>query len=118
MSAEPQDSARGNDRLRPERSDVPMLRIQRSEHGERVCFVLSGRIEAEYLPVLRRTIEGEELGRPLTLDLGQVKLVDGDAVCFLAQCEAAGATLENCPQYVREWIARERAPSSQPRRKT
>jgi ABC-type transporter Mla MlaB component len=95
-----------------------MLRIQRSQHGESVCFVLSGHIEAEYLPVLRRTIEGEELGRPLRLDLGQVKLVDGDAVSFLAQCEAAGATLENCPQYVREWIARERALGRKPGRKT
>src|SRR5262245_9428792 len=95
-----------------------MLRIQRSEHGEGVRFVLSGRIEAEYLPELRRMIEGEELGRPLTLDLGQVKLVDGDAVRFLAQCEAAGAKLENGPQFVREWIAREQATSSKPRRKT
>jgi len=95
-----------------------MLRIQRSEHGEGVRFMLSGRIEAEYLPELRRLIEGEERGRPFTLDLGEVKLVDGDAVHFLAQCEAAGARLENCPQYVREWIARELAPSSNPRQKT
>jgi hypothetical protein len=95
-----------------------MLRIQRSEQGKGVRFLLSGRIAAEYLPELRRMIGREESGRPLTLDLGQVKLVDGDAVCFLAQCEAAGATLENCPQYVREWITREGTPSSKPRRKT
>ena len=80
--------------------------------------MLSGRIEAEYLPELQRLIEVEEPGRPLALDLGAVKLVDGDAVRFLAQCEAAGATLENCPRYVREWIDREEVPSSKPRRKT
>ena len=95
-----------------------MLRIQRSEQGVGVRFMLSGRIEAEYLSELRRLIEGEERRRPLTLDLGEVKLVDRDAVTFLAQCEAAGATLENCPAYVREWIARERADSKNPRRKT
>jgi len=80
--------------------------------------MLSGRIEAEYLSELRRLIEGEERRRPLTLDLGEVKLVDRDAVTFLAQCEAAGATLENCPAYIRESIARERTDSKNPRRKT
>jgi hypothetical protein len=27
-----------------------------------------------------------------------------DAVQFLAGCEAAGMTLDNCPGYVRKWI--------------
>jgi len=80
--------------------------------------MLSGRIEAEYLSELRRVIECEERRRPLTLDLGEVKLVDRDAVTFLAQCEAAGATLENCPAYVREWVARERAEGNNRRCKT
>ncbi len=80
--------------------------------------MLSGRIEAEYLSELRRLVEGEERRRRLTLDLCEVKLVDRDAVTFLAQCEAAGATLENCPVYVREWITRERTESNSPRRKT
>ena len=80
--------------------------------------MLSGRIEAEYLSELRRLVEGEERRRRLTLDLGEVKLVDRDAVTFLAQCEAAGATLENCPVYVREWIARERAETQASGRKT
>ncbi len=83
-----------------------------------VRFMLSGRLEAEYLPELRRLIEGEERRRPLTLDLGEVKLVDREAVRFLAECKAADAMLENCPEYVREWIARERGPSRSPRRKT
>ena len=94
-----------------------MLRIQRSEQGEGVRFMLSGRIEAEHLPELRRLIEAEDRRRGLTLDLREVKLADRDAVSFLAQWEAAGATLENCPAYVHEWIARERVESSNPRRK-
>ena len=95
-----------------------MLRIQRSEHGQGVRLMLSGRIEAEYLPELRRLIEGEDRQRAVTLDLREVKLVDRDTVSFLAQCEAAGATLENCPAYVREWIARERAEGNNRRRKS
>ena len=91
-----------------------MLRIQRSTQGDDVRFTLSGRIEAEHLPELRRLIEGEEPERAITLDLAEVKLVDRDAVRFLAQCEAAGATLESCPAYVREWIAREGADPERP----
>ncbi len=94
-----------------------MLRIQRFENGESVRFMLSGRIEAEHLPELRRLVEGEDRGRELILDLREVRLVDREAVAFLAQCEAAGAMLENCPAYVREWLARERAASRRPRTK-
>jgi ABC-type transporter Mla MlaB component len=86
-----------------------MLRIQRSEKGDGVRLMLSGRIEAEHLPELRRLIEGEDRERVVTLDLTEVTLVDRDAVNFLADCGPAGVTLENCPAYVREWIARERA---------
>jgi len=44
----------------------------------------------------------------VVLDLKDIKLVNRDAVKFLAHCEADGARLENCPAYIREWIARER----------
>jgi hypothetical protein len=80
-------------------------------------LTLSGRIDAEHLSDLRRVIEGEDPQGRLTLDLEEVKLVDQDAVRFLARCEAAGATLEACAAYVREWITRERAESNNPRRK-
>jgi len=80
--------------------------------------MLSGRIEAEHLPELRRLLDAEERGCPVILDLGEVKLVDHDAVRFLAECAAAGATLQGCAVYVREWITRERARSRKLRRKT
>ena len=41
------------------------------------------------------------------LDLKEVKLVDREAVRFLAYCEAKGTTLKNCAVYIREWIRRE-----------
>jgi transcriptional regulator with AAA-type ATPase domain len=42
------------------------------------------------------------------LNLKELVLVDGDAVQFLAGCEAAGMTLRDCPGYVRRWIDREK----------
>jgi hypothetical protein len=44
----------------------------------------------------------------IILDLRDVRLADREAVRFLTACEADGMTLENCPAYVREWIAREK----------
>ena len=42
--------------------------------------------------------------RKVTLDLEELRLVDREAVRFLAVCEAEGIKLENCPLYIREWI--------------
>ena len=95
-----------------------MLRIERSMQDGFVRLKLSGRIDGEHLPDLRRVIEGEELQRGLVLDLGEVDLVDEDAVRFLARCEAAGSALEGCAEYVREWISREAKRRERRRRKT
>jgi hypothetical protein len=45
----------------------------------------------------------------IVLDLEQVRLVDLDAVHFLAVCETKGIDLRHCPPYVREWILSEKA---------
>ena len=37
-----------------------------------------------------------------------VSLADRDALKFLRDCEADGMKLENCPEYVREWMEREK----------
>jgi len=83
------------------------LRIQISAKAEAVAFTLSGRINAEEVVELQRLFEVEGQDHRIVLDLREVKLVDRDAVIFLARCEANGAQLENCPTYIREWIARE-----------
>ena len=44
----------------------------------------------------------------MVLDLKDVSVVDRAGVLLLARSEARGATLLNCPSYVREWILRER----------
>jgi hypothetical protein len=83
-----------------------MLKIQRKAN-ETVLFTLSGRIEAEDIDELRRLLELEDAGRNIALDLRDVTLVDRDGVKFLADGEANGIQLENCPAYIREWIGRE-----------
>ncbi len=83
------------------------LRIERSAKGEFVTFAVSGRIKAEEVPELQRLFEVEGQDRRIVLDLKEIKLVGRDAVRFLAQCEANGIQIENCPAYIREWIVRE-----------
>jgi anti-anti-sigma regulatory factor len=87
-----------------------MFKIQRSADGEFVVFTLSGRIKAVRLAELQKLLECEA-DDSLVLDLKEVKLVDRDAVSFLASCEAKGIKLANCPAYIREWIEKEAAQS-------
>ena len=72
-----------------------------------MTLTLSGRIKAEEVAELQRLFEVERQDHRIVLDLKEVKLVDRDAVRFLARCEANGTQLENCPAYIREWIVRE-----------
>ena len=84
-----------------------MLRIQKSANAGRVVFTLSGRIRVNDLAELQHVFALEGQTHGVNLDLKEVKLVDREAVRFLAHCEAEGTTLENCPVYIREWMRRE-----------
>ena len=84
-----------------------MLRIQRASNGK-VAFRLSGRIEAEDVAELRRLFSLECSAAKITLNLRDLVLADCYAVDFLAACEAAGMTLDDCPRYVRKWIDQRR----------
>jgi anti-anti-sigma regulatory factor len=83
-----------------------MFQIRRSVDNGLVTYCLSGRIEEEQLSELQRLLEIELRANPtaVALDLKDVRLVDREAVKFLASCEAGGIPLKNCPSYVREWI--------------
>jgi hypothetical protein len=70
-----------------------------------VVLRISGRIAANDVDVLRSAIDKER--GAITIDLGEVGLVERDAVNLLALSEARGVELRNCPPYIREWIARE-----------
>lgn len=84
------------------------LRIQKSVERERLVFTLTGRIGAEQIPELLTLLRSESPAHRIVLDLGQVRLVDRDAVLFLALCETLGASLRNCSAYIRKWIDQER----------
>jgi hypothetical protein len=82
-----------------------MFKIWRSSSGRRVLYFVSGRIDGEAVSELQSLLGREPAKRPPLLDLGEVQLVDAEAVEFFARCENAGIKLRNCPAYVREWIA-------------
>jgi len=86
-----------------------MIRIETSGSGDLVTFVLSGRIEKEDLGELKTLLEKNE--KTVVLDLKGIRLVDREAVRFLANFETDNARITNCPPYIREWIRRERAES-------
>jgi hypothetical protein len=90
-----------------------MLRIERLfSYG--VVFSLSGRIETGDVAELQRLLSLEPAGQNIALDLQDVTLVERDAVEFLARWESAGIELENCPAYVREWIAARKTARASP----
>ena len=85
------------------------LRIQRAAmETELASFRLSGRMRGEQVPVLREFLRSEARDHSLVLDLKELRLVDRDAVRFLEQIEAEGASLRNCSAFIREWILQER----------
>jgi anti-anti-sigma regulatory factor len=84
------------------------LRIDISDEPDRVVFRLIGRIQAEQVAELQALVKSDLPEQNLLMDLKEVKLVDRDAVRFLAEIEAQGASLRNCSAFVREWISRER----------
>jgi hypothetical protein len=79
------------------------LRIERSVR-QVMFFALSGRMTAEEVAELKALFDVDY--RKIVLDLRDVRLADRDAVKFLRDCEADGMKLENCPEYVREWMER------------
>jgi ABC-type transporter Mla MlaB component len=81
-----------------------MLKIRRSAASDEVIFALSGRIEKQHVSELLDLLQGENEGTQVALDLEEVKLVDREAVRFLAACEARGIRLQNPPPYIRKWI--------------
>jgi hypothetical protein len=82
-----------------------MLRLEESRNSH--LLRVSGRIDAENIAELK--MEMEIHPTLIAFELGEVTLVDADAVHFLAAAEAAGTELRNCPLFVREWIRRERS---------
>jgi len=81
-----------------------MLKIRRCEDEGFATYAVSGRIEEQYVAKLQELLDAETEDAEITLDLEELRLVDRQSVKFLADCEARGIKLKNCPSYIRQWI--------------
>jgi hypothetical protein len=79
------------------------LRIEKFSEANTATLRLIGRVQVEHLGELNAQIENNETD--VTLDLGEVSLVDVDVVRFLGACQAKGVKLTGCSPYIRHWIA-------------
>jgi hypothetical protein len=86
---------------------APMTcKIERlANEGTTVVLRLCGWIQVEHVKTIKELIEQEN--GEVALDLTEMTLVDRDAVNFLATCELKSIELQNCPAFLREWVASE-----------
>jgi hypothetical protein len=82
------------------------LKIKRiaGKHNTHIC--LSGQLRSEHIGQVKSEIERG--GPRVALDLGEVDLVDIDAVRFLNACESAGVSVLHCSPYISEWMLQEK----------
>lgn len=86
-----------------------MLKIEKDCDGSVTRLRLFGRIESDLIASIRSAISDCCAHAHKIMELSEVTLVDLEGVRFLISCEDEGVELVQCPPYVREWIARERA---------
>jgi hypothetical protein len=89
------------------RAETMTLKIRQvdDKRGRRIC--LSGQLRSEHLDELKSEVEHG--GARVTLDLGELDLVDIEGVRFLNACESAGVSILHCSPYIREWMLQERS---------
>lgn len=88
-------------------SRVVILKIEDVSSESGTALTLSGRIASRDVQQLKARLA--EARGPVALELQQVRLVDLDAVRFLAAAERGGVELRHVPPFVRAWILLERA---------
>jgi hypothetical protein len=84
------------------------FRIETATRGRFTIFILSGRIETAAIAELKTLFELQMDYGDIILDLKDVNAVGRDVITFLGRCETDGVKLENCAQYIREWMEREK----------
>ena len=81
-----------------------MWKVRRVEDGDRIVLSLSGRLEGEQLSELEEALAARTAFQSLILDLqGSDWWIRTPSVSW-PHCEAGGASLRNCPAYIRGWI--------------
>jgi hypothetical protein len=88
-----------------------LLRIEDVPADSGTVLRLIGRICSPDVQRLKARLA--EAPRPVALDLEQVRLVDLDAVYFLAEARRRGIELLKLPPYVYEWILLENATAAE-----
>jgi len=84
-----------------------MLRIQRATDGAMTVLTVSGRLDAENINELRKSLDILPEGDPVALDLADLLLADREAIRFLGDREASGQIrLRHCPSYIRTLLER------------
>jgi anti-anti-sigma regulatory factor len=79
-----------------------MLKIQRATDGAMTVLTVSGRLDADNINELRRSLDTLPEGDPVALDLADLLLADREAIRFLGDREASGQImLRHCPPYIR-----------------
>ena len=91
-----------------------VMRIEETANDSETIFTLIGRITSADVQELKARLAPR--GKPVALDLEQVRLVDLDAVHFLAIAEEKGIELRHVPPYVRTWILLEKVNAGSERR--
>ena len=86
-----------------------MLKIESGvDSATDLTVALIGTIGGEYLDELEEMVQrAARERRRLSLDLSEVRLVDREAVRFLASAVARRVRLTGCPAYLREWLKSE-----------
>ena len=82
------------------------LRIDKNSQGGKTTIRMIGHFHSEHVDELKKQIQDN--GPRFVLDLKEVTVVDLEVVRFLGTCKAGGVRFVFCPQYIKEWMARER----------
>jgi hypothetical protein len=67
-----------------------------------VQLFISGHLQEAHINIIDDLLMKET--DPVALDLGEVTLVDRQAVKFLGTLDERGVGLRNCPGFIREWM--------------
>jgi hypothetical protein len=72
------------------------------ERDHLVLLRISGHLQQVHVSMIEELLTKET--DPVALDLGEVTLVDREAVKFLATLDPRGVGFRNCPGFIREWM--------------
>jgi hypothetical protein len=82
------------------------MKIEKASQRGKTTVRLCGHFQAEHIGELNTQLQDN--GPRFVLDLKEVTVVDVEVVRFFGACEANGVKIVHCPQYIREWMNRER----------